>query len=350
MDSFDDRDTAHLSEKAVGDYTDGIIGPGGLCGTNCFSDASIGDGIRYGWTSEDFTVQVGLAFKANQVNACELAAVGNREGGLNVQWFFRNPVGTGDIQFWTGPNTVLGTLRHTASGVAPIGSYIFIEMRVFLDAVNGTIAGAINGSQVFSLTGIDTTEFWSPTDFHGTLEVHCTGDGACIDNVYVMDGEGTAPTNASQWIGPWHVIQMTPFDDGDARGWSPSAGSDNYAMVDEIPPDENTTYVSSNAEGPSDLYRFLSVVLPSDTLYAVQRSFQVTRTATGHTEVSHLDKVSGVLRETERWGVQSGDWYSDTQIDDTDPTGAKWSIATFNRTQFGMKHYTSKSSSVGFPA
>lgn len=348
IDSFDDRDTAHLKEKAVGDYADGEIVVGcGQCGTNGFRDPSIGDGIRYGYTNFSDQMQIGVALYNDTVSGASASILVKTGNVAKAFWQLEN---TDEVHFWTGPNGILGT--DHGFGTAPVGAWTYIELQVFFHDTLGTVKGYINGTQVVDVSNFDTIDFWSGTEQAGAASLHCTvgaGQG-CMDDFYVMNGDGAAPNNATVPIGPAHVIAMTPYDDGDARGWVPSSGSDNFAMVDEVPPDDGTTYVASSQEGAQDLYEFLDVVLPSETVYAVQRGFHVTSTTTKHSEVSHIDKAAGVQRETERWGIQYPDQFYNTQIDDDQPNGSAWNLTAFNRAQFGMKHYTSKSTSVGFPA
>ena len=345
MDGFDDRESAQLPEKCVNDQGDGLIIPNeGVCGTQCYRDESVGDGLVYGWDTTSFRCQFGLAFNHDGSTEARLAQIGNK--GEGIMAFVNVAPGGNDLTFWTGPNTTLGDLRHTAVGAIPTGVYTYIEYQFVIDAVVGEVHGYINGVNIFSITGIDTTNSFSPTDEPGTYHIFCVGN-QCIDDIYVMDGIGAAPTNATVPIGPAHVIQAFPSGDGDARGWVPSAGSSHAEMVDEVPPDKDGTYVKSNQEGAADLFEFDDIVIASDVLYAVQRSISVNRDRTGHTEIAHLTKVgSGGIKENERWGVSHSDnYFYDTEIDTLQPNGTPWTIAAFNNSQFGMRHYNSKSAS-----
>jgi hypothetical protein len=244
-----------------------------------------------------------------------------------------------DVQFWTGPNTVLGDLHHTATGAAPHGQLVYIEMAVFIDNTVGWVRGYINGAQVFNITGIDTLNFWSTNDVPAVLNIHCVGT-SCIDDVYVMDTSGAAPNNVTQAIGPAHVITMYPISDGGSiKGWTPSTGSNHANMVNENPVDYDTTYLKATTEGQSELFQFNNVQLPVDTLYAVQQRISLKRSTKSNSEIGFLTDGS----ERSRWGVPSENWYDLTDIHSTQPGGANWTIPAFNGKQFGMKHYTSRS-------
>lgn len=72
-----------------------------------------------------------------------------------------------------------------------------------------------------------------------------------FDDIALNDTSGDADNS---WCGDGHVELLKPNLDGDTLQWTPSSGSDHYAMVDDVPPDDDTTYVSVNEAGLQDMY------------------------------------------------------------------------------------------------
>ena len=82
-----------------------------------------------------------------------------------------------------------------------------------------------------------------------------------VDDLYIDDttGESAAPPPNLRF--PWLPVNGA----GSYAGWTPSAGA-NYECVDEIPPDDDTTYVSTNAADIVDGYTLAGYTLPSNAV------------------------------------------------------------------------------------
>lgn len=72
-----------------------------------------------------------------------------------------------------------------------------------------------------------------------------------IDDIAINDASG--PYHDS-WPGLTKIVALKPNADTSQKQWSASTGSDNYALVDEVPHDGDSTYVYTSTEGAQDHY------------------------------------------------------------------------------------------------
>jgi hypothetical protein len=71
----------------------------------------------------------------------------------------------------------------------------------------------------------------------------------------------------NSWCGDGRVVAMFPSGNGDASQLTGSDGNstDNYALVDEVPSNNDTDYVEGSVVNERDLYQLSNVSLPVGT-------------------------------------------------------------------------------------
>lgn len=109
----------------------------------------------------------------------------------------------------------------------------------------------------------EATLLWNPS---GTIDITATpnsfgcfttgGDATLdyvVDDLAINDTSGTSPEVS--WCGEGEVIVLRPNGNGDNSAWtgSDADSTDNYLLVDEVPP-SGTDYVESNTSGQIDDY------------------------------------------------------------------------------------------------
>lgn len=359
VDSFDDRQTTDLSRKAVTDFDDGtIVIGGGVCGTNCFSDESIGNGIAYGCNeSNSVTAQVGIALNPNDdESVLDFIIINNIVAQGKA--FLRYDGADDSIEVWIGNNGILGVMFFkSAPGVQPPTTYVYHELRVLFDNAVGQIDYWADGVNLFSATGVDTIEdtFGGGGAFRHILLQ--TLGAQCLDDLYIMNGDGPAPTNASVSIGPAHVVALLPQEGpigvGNFNEMTPSTGTDRGALMNEDPPNYDVDYLFANGEGERQLFRFPQIAVASQVVYAVQKEVFARMSDIGHGEVSILTESPAlVLTEDRRWGLatqqvstdvpQTSNYHYYLECDDLQGDAVTpWTIDDLNASQFGMRHYES---------
>jgi hypothetical protein len=181
---------------------------------------------------------------ADQGSCVELYCNGNRS--LSV----RRGISAG--------HTVLGT---TAPLLVNFFAYNSIAMESTVSA-NATVKVWCNGALVLTLVGVDTRNLHNPArNYIDTIELLGPGGiPTCYhDDVYILDCT-VAPHNT--YLGASRIYAVVPFENSAPLDWTPLAGT-NFSEVAEIPPDDDTSYVSSGTVGQVDQYHYNTTGVPS---------------------------------------------------------------------------------------
>lgn len=139
------------------------------------------------------------------------------------------------------------------SGFAPIvGTFYHFSIEAVIHDTLGSLSFKVNNVEMMNggagLTGIDTrnggTAGWTRFGFGNTWNPKPPLIRFC--DVVVNDGTGsdhnTHPGNCTVYVD-------MPIANGGVRQFVTSSGTDDYSMVNEIPPDDGTTYLQSTANG-----------------------------------------------------------------------------------------------------
>ena len=163
------------------------------------------------------------------------------------------------VRAYNGGNVsvlVNGTTRITSTAIVSTG-WNLIEVHFKMDdagIVELRMEGVYQGSwEGDTKPGADTglTQFnISPY----TLSRSVGYDDFCLNDV------SGAVDNS--WIGGSRIIALRPDAAGDLTQWTPNTGA-NYAAVDEVTPDGDTTYVASSTPDQVDLYNLAAPGLPA---------------------------------------------------------------------------------------
>lgn len=161
----------------------------------------------------------------------------------------------------------VGTTSVATSTVAVTpGGINYFELIYRSDASAGILSLYLGGVEVVSFTG-DTVGSAGNVEsviFRGAAgSTSTTAAGrANLSDVVVATVTGT-PTAADARLGAVTHSVIVPTSDVTVAG-TPSTGTDNFAMVDEVPNDGDTTYVELAAPADADLYGHSST-LAADT-------------------------------------------------------------------------------------
>jgi len=165
----------------------------------------------------------------------------------------------GRIQLWTGRANNSGTELGAPSAPAIVAhSWNHIEFKFAADEIAGTYEVRVNGVTVLEGSG-DTGagDYWqigvdNPNSTATTLTYY-------IKDLVVWDSLGT---ENNDFLGSVQVIGRTPISD-DLTGWTPSIGTDGFALLDNSPPLDDTAYLSAENPPPGPSSFGLSA-LPAD--------------------------------------------------------------------------------------
>ncbi|WP_425616693.1 hypothetical protein NA78x_000347 [Anatilimnocola sp. NA78] len=248
----------------------------------------------------------------------ELREADNSTSGMNIRMQT-----DGKISLYRN-NTLIAT---TAISVLSAATWHHIELKVTI-ANSGTYELRVNGVNVLSGSA-DTRE--GSNDYCN--RVRLVGPDAIV---------GQAPSFDDWWIadaflGDRKVMTIFPDADGDSSDFTPSTGGDNYAMVDDNGPDDDSTYVQSDTPGDSDLYTHGNVSGAS-SIIAIQANIVARKTDVTDFDMNLTVKSGSTEDDGAAVTVSSTDFANYTRILETDPdTGVAWTQSGLNSAQIGPK-------------
>jgi len=219
--------------------------------------------------------------------------------------------------------------------------WIHIGIDVLIDASAGWFYAYVDGTEEISFDG-DTND--GGTTFDRAIIGNATIDGTekwddylYIDDFYWNDSAGeVAPALPTGYR--YHL--MLPDGDGNYSQFTGSDGDqvNNYMMVDEIPPDDDTTYVSDDTDTNRDSYAMDAYTIPvGTTVNAVIPIAKARKESAGSTYgMSLFTRVSGTNQDgsKESLGTSWG-WIWDRQT--TDPAAGSWDQSDITGLEVGIQ-------------
>ena len=240
----------------------------------------------------------------------------------------------------------------------------FIELRndtVYWDAY-------VNGSKVADGSVAAAGESWHLVEFHaiigdsGTIQSKIDGVADIDYSGDTKPGTGTEITKVSflqggyiahnpfcyiddvtiatgDWIGDVRYgAALVPTADTAVKWWEPSTGTDNYALLDELPPSD-TDYVSSGSPGSKDLYEMSDwTEVSSSTIQFLVDWIRARKGTAGDQQIRSIVKSGGT--ESSGGSIDLSITYRYYgRILATDPdTSAAWEDAGVDALQAGQEY------------
>lgn len=223
--------------------------------------------------------------------------------------------------------TVAGVEQDVNIGVLGLSTWVHIGIDIKIDGSSGWIKVYLDGTEILSYTGnTGTLQMESVTLGDQSWSGYCTNE-TFFDDLYINDatGEGAAtvvPDRRFPLISPdgnGNYSQMTGSD-GDQ--------TDNYLLVDEIPPNGDTDFVRAGAPSLNDSYAMADYTKPANAdiiavipIAVVQKeSVDDIKLAVG-TRLSATDLIGSAQELPTSYGLAK--WERQT----TKPGGGAWTEA-----------------------
>lgn len=251
-------------------------------------------------------------------------------GGMRVN-------GSGQLVWDIDTNGTTTPGVFTSTGTLAAGTWHYVEAKITVNSTTGAVYTQIDGVDAGSATSIDTNA--SGVDnvgkvrfFNGNVN-HFSIHEASFDDLYIADTTGTANND---FLGPVEVTTVMPTAEGSAIQWTPSTGTDNSALVDEIPANEDTDYVSTSTATNQDLYDCANLA-NTDTIKGVLVSARVRdETASGAT--LKVIAKSGTTTSNPSGKGTSTSYQTVQEMYELNPdTSAAWTETNFNSAEFGIE-------------
>ena len=158
---------------------------------------------------------------------------------------------------------------------------------------------------------------------------------AYFDDLYVLNSMGTLNVD---FLGECRVLTSLPNSNGATNTWTRSGGSSNFSMVNENPPDGDTTCNLSSTPAQIDLYAYPAIA-PTGSIAGLQVNLCERKDDVGSRTTCAEYRSSGGTNYDGAIQFSPGSQYAvDRQVYETDPaTSAAWTTAGVNGGQFGIK-------------
>lgn len=206
---------------------------------------------------------------------------------------------TGHIVVYRGRGVGISTggaqLGSASSQAFAANTWYYIELKVLFHASAGTVQVRVNNAASLwqNLTAQDTTQTVNAYANSFAVGAAVSANLTFWKSIVCISGSGGTVTD---WIGDVIVGgTVVPAGNGSHTGSTPSSGSDRGAMVDDTPPDGDTTYNLLVAVGAKDTFDPALAIPSGSTVYGVQVSNYVKKTDGGTCDVQAQLLISGTL-------------------------------------------------------
>ena len=238
-----------------------------------------------------------------------------------------------------------GSVQVLGYAATPIRSGVFQYVEVHVDGISdttGNIAVYLNGVQEINLTNVETSGVTLNGVSYDHAEAFTLGSRATyvrtdylgviyFDDFYFTDSTGLYNTGI---LGDVHIEELTPNADGFYQDWTALLAGSHYVEVDEIPPDDDASYVHGSVVGNKDTYTYPSITPTTGTVLACVVNFYCTKVTSGSRAVRAITRLGGVDGSGTEFLV--GNAYAIHQsIAERDPNDDAWTISNVNASEAG---------------
>lgn len=252
-----------------------------------------------------------------------------------------------DMTFVCRPNqtaymTFSGVTYYTTSNIA-METWVHVELHLKIHATLGEVHVYINGVEEISAEGIDTTGGGATLVQYFAIGCDDLINNARIenrfDNVIINDNTGSEDNGR---IGVRYLEPVIPNADGDEVDWSlfPDGGEDQYQDVDELVPDDDTTYLFHDVDGE----QFLNELADWDATDKNPQAVIVTAVAkrdggTAADAISLIAKSGAVTAKSDVIELADGTYnmYVYRLTEDPDGGSIPWGEAGIDALQVGAE-------------
>lgn len=257
----------------------------------------------------------------------------------------------GAISLFKGWRTYDNSWRaaKSANGLISPGEWHHIQVKL-------TVTGFSDGGNTISYDCIiklndveiincsDTTALYDGVGIINKLgPFWVVGGTTCFyGDLYIVDSQGTD----NDFLGDLAGIAVFPIGVGATSNFAPSVATDNWQLVDDTLPDEDSTFVSSDTVGDLDTYEYPDIVLPSGSeIISIQNNIYAKKDNAGSRSIAGACRSGGTNyiglddHPTDGVGVSLGNSYRyEKQNLNMDPaTGVHWTQSGYNAAEFGEK-------------
>lgn len=336
LDGFDHYVTADLTEKWTSSASSPVIsasagrrGGGAMLAPNAALQGNVTKTL-----DAQSTWVVGVAFKYSVATVTARSIITLLDAGTAQASLRFNIDGTLSAMRGHSSGTVLGTTTYAV----PLGTFVYLEVKVLINNTTGTFEIKVDGSSKLSLSSQDTQNTANST----ANQVNIGPDGSVTnatytwDDLYICDGAGSTNNN---FLGDCRVDAYLPNGNGNSSQLVGSDGNstDNYLLVDESAPNDDTDYVESATVGNKDTYATANMSHTPSSIFGVQILANAKKDDAGARSLATVTRSAATDYDGATQALGTGYLYY-YDIREVDPaTSAAWTKTNFDAAEFGVK-------------
>jgi hypothetical protein len=170
-------------------------------------------------------------------------------------------------------NNSAGSAIASTTSIIPAGVWTLIEIHYKQHSSTGILQVKVNGVQEINFTG--NTQSTSNGGLASFFATTVTGTlGQQIDDLIVHDTSGSVDNS---WVGDQFVTMLLPNGDASPNQWTPSTGSNHYAVVDERASNDDTDYLESTTTGFQECWDVTTFTLAAGQEIVAMQSVVVAK-------------------------------------------------------------------------
>lgn len=226
------------------------------------------------------------------------------------------------------------TVLATGATTLPASTWFYLEVQATLHTSTGAYEVRINEVTEVSGTGANTAG--SGSNGADAVKFVAVTD-ACIDDVYVNDDQGGVNDD---FLGDQVVEGILPASDGASSQWTPSTGTDHYAVVDDPANSLNTSdYLSSSTVGQKEYFSMASLAYIQGGVNAVTALVMAANDSVGSRTVKTKFRSSGGSEaDGDTLTVSGTNNFEQLAVWDENPvTAGAWASTEVDGGQFGFE-------------
>lgn len=166
----------------------------------------------------------------------------------------------GSIGLYTGSSR---TLVASSDPIITASSWQHIECKLVIDSIVGEMEIRVNGVTMLHATDLDLGMNGATQIVWGTPigeQPGSTSVDLYIDDIVAWNDTGD---DNADFLGPVRVETIFPASDTAQADWSVTGAADGYDAINDVAPDDDTSYISSDNQG--DVSEFGLDTLPPET-------------------------------------------------------------------------------------
>ena len=224
--------------------------------------------------------------------------------------------------------------------------HITVAIRA-ISGINGVALGRVDGSAEITFTGgsmLNISTGFQPLDKIAIVNHNRQQTDYYIDDLFMYDDINAVVTGDIDYDTHWpidnHRIEtLRPSAAGTNADFTATGAADNYACVDELTNDYDTTYLSSSTTGHTDSYAFDNLTGTVTTIEGVAMNVCSRQASAGSVQYKAF-ALSGGTEGTYATKTYPTSFESPHQYNvmPTDPdTSAAWTESGINAAEFGIE-------------